>query len=531
MEFRKVRLNIAAVFGVLLAFAAIGDGRIYDYSSLPLVYQKAFSLSAFNHNERLEIFLETFGGYSVYQESFSVSASGYNLDLIESTPALKILDPVTQKFKNFYTSQNSLIYQVLSKSGTYPDHVHIKLQACSKENCLLPVEVNLAVTSNSNPPTLAAAAATTAATSENPWIKTGGLISWSSLLILFFAGILTAFSPCVLPMFPITLGIFARWAHQNTRKATGLSIAYGMGIVVCYAVHGLISAATGGIFGSLTQSPLYLIGIGAVIFISGLIYSGLVPFPFANFFIQVAGRVSDHGEIKKSYKNLLLKSFLMGATLGLVASPCVGPVLVSLLALLSKQLPGGGMQNYAAGFVALSIFGLGMALPFLILGHFYFRFNRRLQLGKYSPLAKYLGSALLIAGSLFFLIPGLKILYSSKTSAPDQTTTWEQRPKNRWLIVDFRADWCGACLDIEQDIFKNSRFRKFAEKQDWTLVRVDATRPDQNQNLIKKFEVLSLPTVLILSPQGKVCKNYSLFENESLDKFILRLERAKAECF
>jgi len=330
-------------------------------------------------------------------------------------------------------------------------------------------------------------------------------------------------------MFPITLGIFSRWSHHNDRKAMGLSFAYGIGIILCYAVHGLISAATGGIFGSLTQSPLYLIGIGSVILISGLIFSGLIPFPFANFFMQLAGKVGTQGE-KQNYKSLLVKSFVMGATLGLVASPCVGPILVSLLALLSRQLPSGNLQSYVTGFFALSVFGLGMAIPFLVLGHFYFRLHKRVQLGRFSPIAKYVGSALLIAGSLFFLIPGIKILYPATESKTQNSFTWQQKPEGKWLIVDFRADWCGACLEIEKEIFSTSKFHDEISKSGWALVTVDATRPDQNQDLIKKFEVISLPTVLLISPNNKVCTQQTLYEKEPIDKFILRLEKAKAEC-
>lgn len=522
----------------VLSPLAYSEVHPQEYSDLPDLYQKAFTLSAgLTKNAKLELLLETFGGYSVYKDKLKIQSDGFAFTLKSGTSPLKGVDPISHKLKDFYKGQNEFIYDISSRESSLatPSQIIVKLQACSKENCLLPVAVKVPIQTT---PVMSASKIIPPPATSQDWtekVKTilgnsTSILSPVSLLILFLAGLLTAFSPCVLPMFPITLGIFSRWTHHNNRKAMGLSIAYGGGIILCYAVHGLISAATGGIFGSLTQSPLYLVGIGTTILISGFIFSGLVPFPFANFFLQVAGRVSG-GDAKQSYQNMLIKSFVMGATLGLVASPCVGPILVTLLALLSRELPSGNVQSYFAGFFALSMFGVGMALPFLILGHFYFRLQKRVQLGKYSPLVKYFGSALLIGGSLFFLVPGIKIMFPNENSrASSHGVSWEQRPQGRWLIVDFRADWCTACVEIENEMLGSPDVQSAMKSKDWDLVSVDMTDADKNVDLAKKFEVLSLPTLIFISPNNKVCKSFTLNEKESVPKFILRLEKAKDEC-
>ena len=336
-----------------------------------------------------------------------------------------------------------------------------------------------------------------------------------------------------MPLFPITLGIFSRWSHHNQQKAFALSLSYGLGIILCYASHGLLSAATGGVFGSLTQSPFYLITIGSILFLSGFIYSGLIPFPFANKLLELANKVEGPLETSKKtgFKRLLFKGFLMGATLGLVASPCVGPILLSLLALLSRQLPQGNFESYASGFFALSIFGLGMAIPFLILGHFYFRLHKRIQLGKYSLIAKYIGSAMLTGASFYFLIPGSKILFSKKEVSSFQKYNWDNKPLGSWLVVDFRADWCAACLEIEKEILSDTQTQETFNKNSWSLVQVDMTKPDQNKDLASRFKVLSLPTLIFISPENKVCEKYTLNEKESVANFVRRLEKAKSDCF
>lgn len=513
------------------------------YNDLPEIYKKAFKVNSFLKNkDSFEIYLETFNEYSIYKETFEVKSPYLKLKLKQSSPSFQGLDPITQKIKEFYKGQNTFLFEIADKKTPSPSEVSVKLQACSKENCLLPVlftvpiinpQTDLGPTQKNAEPPESSFQETLAKKLKSLFQNSSSLISLPSLFILFLAGLITSFSPCVMPLFPITLGIFSRWSHHDQRKAFALSLSYGLGIILCYAAHGLLSAATGGVFGSLTQSPSYLLTIGSILFLSGFIYSGLIPFPFANKLLEIANKVEGPLEVRKkaSFNKLLFKGFLMGATLGLVASPCVGPILLSLLALLSRQLPQGNLQSYASGFFALSVFGVGMAIPFLILGHFYFRLHKRIQLGKFSLIAKYLGSAMLTGASFYFLIPAAKMIFAKKETAIFQKFNWENKPQGSWLIVDFRADWCVACLEIEKEVFMNEKAQDFLKRNSWSVVQVDMTEPDQNKEIASKFKVLSLPTLIFLSPENKFCEKHTLNEKESVEKFIRRLERAKNDCF
>jgi thiol:disulfide interchange protein len=514
-----------------------------NYNELPDAYKKAFRINALLKTPNsFEIFLETFNGYSIYKETLEVKSPYLNLKFIQGSSSFKSLDPVSQKIKEFYKDQNNFLFEISDKKAPSLSEVSIKLQACSKETCLLPISFTLPITNSQKELGASTKVIENSKISyqENlaKKLKTifqssSSLISLSSLFILFLAGLITSFSPCVMPLFPITLGIFSRWSHHDQKKAFALSLSYGMGIILCYAAHGLLSAATGGVFGSLTQSPAYLLSIGTILFLSGFIYSGIIPFPFANKLLEIANKVEGPLEVrnKPSFNKLLTKGFLMGATLGLVASPCVGPILLSLLALLSRQLPEGDFQSYASGFFALSVFGLGMAIPFLVLGHFYFRLHKRIQFGKFSLFAKYLGSLMLTGASFYFLIPGSKILFSKKEFSTFQKYTWQNKPKDSWLIVDFRADWCAACLEIEKEIFMDPQTQYFLKKNSWSIVQVDMTQPDQNKEIASRYKVLSLPTLIFVSPENKVCEKYTLNEKESIENFTRRLERAKSDCF
>jgi len=537
------RLSLCFILSLVTIKAALSGEAKKTYEELPDQYKKAFKINAYQKNpQSFEVFLETLNGYSVYKETLEIKAEYFRLELKEATPALKSLDPLSQKIKEFYKDQNTFIFELKNKKENSLKEFSIKLQACSKENCLLPVSFTIPILNSLKEAPLPSSTLNSPESSyqntlaekfKNLFQNSSSLLSFSSLLILFLAGLITSFSPCVMPLFPITLGIFSRWSHHNQQKAFALSLSYGLGIILCYASHGLLSAATGGVFGSLTQSPFYLITIGSILFLSGFIYSGLIPFPFANKLLELANKVEGPLETSKKtgFKRLLFKGFLMGATLGLVASPCVGPILLSLLALLSRQLPQGNFESYASGFFALSIFGLGMAIPFLILGHFYFRLHKRIQLGKYSLIAKYIGSAMLTGASFYFLIPGSKILFSKKEVSSFQKYNWDNKPLGSWLVVDFRADWCAACLEIEKEILSDTQTQETFNKNSWSLVQVDMTKPDQNKDLASRFKVLSLPTLIFISPENKVCEKYTLNEKESVANFVRRLEKAKSDCF
>ena len=543
IKFFKNFLKLLLLCALFFKFSAWSEEYKKTYEELPEAYKKAFKVTAqLKSTHSFEVYLETFNGYSIYKDTLEINSSYLNLTLKKASPSFQALDSITQKIKDFYKDQNTFLFEFSDKDTNSLTEVSVKLQACSKENCLLPVTFTLPIFNAQKNVALPAPKMETFESSYQEILakklktlfqNSTSLLSLPSLLILFLAGIITAFSPCVLPLFPITLGIFSRWSHHNQSKAFALSLCYGLGIILCYAAHGLLSAATGGGFGSLTQSPAYLLTIGSILFISGFIYSGLIPFPFANKLLELAQKVEGPLDLqrKSSFNKLMIKGFVMGATLGLVASPCVGPILLSLLALLSRQLPEGNLQNYASGFFALSIFGLGMTIPFLILGHFYFRLHKRIQLGKFSVLAKYLGSLMLTGASLYFLVPGSKILFFKKEPSTFQKYSWDNKPNRSWLIVDFRADWCTACLEIEKEIFMDPKLQDFLENNSWSIVQIDMTQPDQNKELAARFKVLSLPTLIFISPENKTCEKQTLNEKESVEKFIHRLERAKNDCF
>ncbi|WP_395701792.1 cytochrome c biogenesis CcdA family protein [Aquabacterium sp.] len=173
-----------------------------------------------------------------------------------------------------------------------------------------------------------------------------------SLGLALLAGLLSTLSPCVLPILPILLGS-ALAAHARA------PLALAAGLALSYAVIGTAIAWAGAAFGFDTAS---LRSVGAVL----LVLLGLVLLSGAlqqRFAVATAG-LGDAGQrwLARLDPQGLRGQFIVGLMLGVVWSPCVGPTLGAAIVLASQ-----GTQLAQAALV-MALFGLGAALPVLLLG-------------------------------------------------------------------------------------------------------------------------------------------------------------------
>lgn len=216
-----------------------------------------------------------------------------------------------------------------------------------------------------------------------------------SIGIIFLAGLLTSLTPCMLSMLPITIGYIGGYESQDRLQATIQSTWFALGLATTLAALGIIATAIGKVYGQ--------IGIGLPIIVSliaiamGLNLLELLPLPFPSL-----GATDWIGEdLPRS-----IRSYLLGLTFGLVASPCSTPVLATLLAWVSTTgdlLIGASLLiAYAAGYVA----------PLILAGSFTASIKKLLELRRWSgwinPIS---GSFLLIFGilSLLLRIPAINL--------------------------------------------------------------------------------------------------------------------------
>lgn len=171
-------------------------------------------------------------------------------------------------------------------------------------------------------------------------------------LLALAAGALSSLAPCVLPLIPILVGS-ALLAH----RLGPLALAAGLGL--SYAVVGMLLASAGSLAG-LDQDMLRTTG-AAILVLFGLLL--LTP-GLQTRFAGVAAGLGNAGQgwLARLSPQGLTGQFLVGLVLGVVWSPCVGPTLGGAIALASQG------ENLARAAAVMLFFGLGAALPLVILG-------------------------------------------------------------------------------------------------------------------------------------------------------------------
>jgi thiol:disulfide interchange protein len=178
--------------------------------------------------------------------------------------------------------------------------------------------------------------------------------SLGAVFVVFGAGVLTSFTPCVYPMIPVTVTFIGGAAGGNRRRAVALSMTYVLGLAVMYAALGVIAAMMGKIFGEFTRSPWVFGCVGLII--AGLGLGMLDVFTIPALLTGLQGQGARRGGF--------VGAALMGVAAGFVAAPCTAPVLGLLLAYV------GQTRDVVWGGSLLFIFALGLGLLLMLLGIF-----------------------------------------------------------------------------------------------------------------------------------------------------------------
>ena len=385
-------------------------------------------------------------------------------------------------------------------------------------------------------------------TLANKLEKSGLLIS---LLIVFFGGLALNLTPCVYPLIPITVGYFGGQSEGKTSRLFVLGVLYVLGMALTYSVVGVVTSLSGAIFGTLMQNPLVIVAIALVLGALALSMFGVYEFKLPDSWVMKAGGAQSG----------MFGAFFMGLTMGIVAAPCIGPFVLGLvtvvgakgdpvygflmffflavglgtpyliLALFSgkiKNLPRAGLWMEAVkhifGFIliGMAIYFLLPILPepfktyllpiFMLISAVYIMFfDKSAKDVKGFAVFKYFLSILIIAASVYFLIP-------SSHEKPDwKVFTEEEYQKSlnngEKIVIDFYADWCIPCKELDKLTFSEKNVLN--EFKNYTLYKVDMTQTlsEKNEELRKKFNILGMPTVLLIDSKGKEVKRITGFVN------------------
>lgn len=207
----------------------------------------------------------------------------------------------------------------------------------------------------------AAAGSATAATYVSEQDRLANLLRSGNmfvvLLYFFAAGLVLAFTPCVLPMVPILSGLIAGSGKVSTGRAFALSLTYVLGMSFTYTLAGAAFAAAGKQAQAAFQQPWIIVAFSAVFIAMALSMFGVFTVQMPSF-LQTRLAAASNRQQGGSFGGVAV----MGALSALIVTTCVGPALVAALVVI------GQTGAIARGAAALFVMSLGMGVPLLVVG-------------------------------------------------------------------------------------------------------------------------------------------------------------------
>ena len=212
-------------------------------------------------------------------------------------------------------------------------------------------------------------------------------LSWVSVLIIFVAGLLTSLTPCMLSMLPITIGYIGGYEAQSRIQAAAQSTWFALGLATTLAALGIVAAYVGQVYGQVGIGLPILVSVIAILMGLNLLEALPLRLPSLDGMELIPKDVPDG-----------VRSYLLGLTFGLVASPCSTPVLATLLAWIAStqdvMLGGALLLAYTAGYVA----------PLILAGTFTATIKKLLEVRRWSGWITPMSGALLVGFGVFSLL-------------------------------------------------------------------------------------------------------------------------------
>ncbi len=214
----------------------------------------------------------------------------------------------------------------------------------------------------------------------------------TTLSIAFIAGLVSFLSPCVLPLIPGYISYISGTSFDkiNDKKRNLVvikTIFFTLGFSFVFIALGSAASFIGNFF--LANSNIFRIIAGIVIVLFSIQLIGIFDFNFMNKDIRI---------FTKQYSNNLAFPLLVGTAFGFGWTPCIGPILGSIITLAALE------ENVGKGILLLSFYSLGLAIPFIISGVLIDKF---LLFSK--SFRKYLSNITKAAG-VILLLTGIAIL-------------------------------------------------------------------------------------------------------------------------
>ncbi|MBU3591501.1 protein-disulfide reductase DsbD [Polynucleobacter sp. 78F-HAINBA] len=526
--------------------------------------EKAFQAEAtwvVNTNDiELEIFPAK--GYYIYQESlhFKMGSEPSKLGLVKaSLPAgVEKYDETFQKKMQVYKQVFLLTLDKKAEAGK-PLYLELELQGCAEAGiCYPPMTLKFllagtGVKAGPIPELLEGVEAGNTPKKElslmDVWrerddVNAIGRFLESTptgylFLAFFILGLALAFTPCVLPMLPILSSVvFGTQGKQSISKgrASLLAVAYVLGMACVYALAGVLMAALGGSVQRALQSPIALIGFALLLLaLSGSLfglYELRMPQSWQQKVDQLAGRHKGGS---------FAGAFALGGISTLVASPCITAPLAGVLAFIAQT----GSMSLGAGLLFVMALGMGLPLLFIAIearilipstGIWMVWLQRTLGVLLVataawiaSPLLQNGGTGATTAvanGQRQHQIGNASFAVIESSAQLDQALA-QAKEQKKLVLLDFYADWCISCKEMEVNTFANPEVNQ--ELQKFVLLQADVTKNSaENQALLKRFGLFGPPGILIFDLNSEELKDQRVIGYMPPQRFAERLKKALA---
>lgn len=578
------------------AFAVFGNNNTLSVSNdgnkfVPV--DQAFPFNTFQQGDRLFVDWQVKDGYYLYQDRITISAENVILgdyELVDGEPyhdeffgdvtiyttPLSIELPLS----DYQLGARIIVqYQGCAKAGfCYPPETRVV--EISKFDFSQPVdsEKTAAGQNNNTQNESQPASIKNAPISEQDSLAGKLSQNWWTPLLFLALGVGLAFTPCVLPMYPILTGIVLGNGQLTHKRTLLLSVVYVQGMALTYTLLGLIVASAGLQFQAALQHPYVLVGLSVMFVLLALSMFGLYTLQLPSSLQTWLSNLSN-----QQRGGRLAGVFAMGAISGLVCSPCTTAPLSGALLYVAQSgdLLTGGVALYALAIgmgiplILVAVFGnrllpkagawmgkVKTAFGFILLAAPIFLLERLLPEIWATALWSALGftafawlyhvknslpfggwkqstlGIIAILGLLASAQPALNYWFNGAQTEQQQSTISFKRIANvdelnaelekaklagKAVMLDFYADWCVACKEFEKYTFHQPDVEQ--KLKDIVLLQADVTRNQpQDIELLKQMDVLGLPTIEFWNDKGERVPNARITGFMQAERFLQHLK-------